>query len=194
MILFILAAIILAIITYNYWLTAIAGWLIVGEPVVPVDLIVVSSGSLERIRYGIQLWKQGTAPQILVLSPNWEIPGIRKRMGELIIDEMILEGIPQEAILADFRPQSTYDDAVYSREWASKLGVDSLIVIEDPFGMRRLRWTFGKVFADTPIRVHCVVVPPEISDLKLEKWWTREKELLYVFEEYVKFVLYWMQY
>ncbi len=191
---FMLASILLAVITYNYWLTAIARWLIVSDHVVPVDLIVVSSGSRERIQYAIQLWKQGIASQILVLSPNWKVPGVRKRIGELIVAEMILEGIPQEAILTDFHSQSTYDDAVYSRKRALKLGVTSLIAIEDPFGMRRLQWTFRKVFAGTGIQIHCVAVPPELSDLNVEKWWTRENELLYVFEEYVKLILYWLKY
>ncbi len=190
----ILASIIL-VITHNYWLTAVAKWLIVADRVeTSVDLIVVSTGSLERIQYAIQLWKEGAAPRILVLSSTWKIPGVRKHIGELVIDEMLLEGIPREAILADFRPHSTYEDAIYSHEWALQLKAHSLIALEDPFGMRRLRWTFRKVFKETGIQVHCLAVPPELSTLKVEKWWTREQELLYVFEEYIKLIMYWIQY
>jgi uncharacterized SAM-binding protein YcdF (DUF218 family) len=190
----ILIIIVLVVITYDFWLTALAKWLIVGDQVIPVDLIVVSTGSKERIYYAIQLWKQKVASKILVLSPNWSVIGTQKRIGDLVVKEMISRGIPRDAIFVDHRPDSTYEDAVYSREWALKLGVTSLIVLEDPFGMRRLRWTFRKVFADTDIQLYYVSVPPELSELTVEKWWTRETELLYVFEEYVKLIFYWIKY
>jgi uncharacterized SAM-binding protein YcdF (DUF218 family) len=190
----ILLILVIIVITYNFWLTALAKCLIVGDQVIPVDLIVVSTGSRERIYYAIQLWKQKVAPKILVLSPNWPVIGTQKRIGDLVVKEMISQGIPRDAIFVDHRPDSTYEDAVYSREWALKLGVTSLIVLEDPFGMRRLRWTFRKVFANTDIQLYYVSVPPELSKLTVEKWWTRETELLYVFEEYVKLVFYWIKY
>ena len=191
---FILMTILLVILTYAFWLTAIAKWLIVGDQVVPVDVIVVSTGSFARIDYAIQLWKQGIAPKILLLSPNWRVMGVDKGVGELVVDEMHSQGIPREAIFTDYRPTSTYEDAVYAREWGVKSGVTSLIAIEDPFGMRRLRWTFRKVFVGTEVQVYCVAVPPELSKLRVEKWWHREQELLYVFEEYLKFVFYWIKY
>lgn len=182
------------IFTYNFWLTALAKWLIIEDQVVPVDLIVVSTGSLDRIHYAIQLWKQGVTPKMLVLASDWLVPGVQKGIGELVRDEMLSNGIPQESLFVDYRSQSTYEDALYSREWALKLDVTSLLVIEDPFGMRRLRWTFKKIFAETGIQVYCVAVPPELSQLRIEQWWTREDELLYVFEEYVKFTMYWIKY
>ncbi|MEJ2658535.1 MAG: YdcF family protein, partial [Desulfobacterales bacterium] len=138
--------------------------------------------------------EQKVAPKILVLSPNWQVIGTQKRIGEFIVEDMITRGIPRDSIFLDYRPDSTYEDAIYSREWALKLGVTSLIVLEDPFGMRRLRWTFRKVFANTDIQLYYVSVPPELSKLTVEKWWTRETELLYVFEEYVKLVFYWIKY
>ena len=190
----ILVIIVLVVITYNFWLTALAKWLIVEDHVIPVDLIVVSTGSRERIHYAIQLWEQKVAPKILVLSPNWQVIGTQKRIGEFIVEHMITRGIPRDSIFLDYRPDSTYEDAVYSREWALKLGVTSLIVLEDPFGMRRLRWTFRKVLADTDIQLYYVSVPPELSELTVERWWTRETELLYVFEEYVKLIFYWIKY
>ena len=190
----ILVIIVLVVITYNFWLTALAKWLIVGDQVIPVDLIVVSTGSIERIDYAILLWEQKVAPKILVLSPNWRVIGTQKQIGDFVVEEMISRGIPRDAIFVDYRPGSTYEDAVYGREWALKLRVTSLIVLEDPFGMRRLRWTFRKVFANTDIQLYCVSVPPELSELTVEKWWTRETELLYVFEEYVKLFFYWIKY
>jgi len=188
------AIILLAILGHNFWLPAIAKWLIISDQVVPADVIVVSTGSFDRIYYAMQLWKQGLAPKILVLSPAWHVPGIGKHIGELTVDEMISQGIPHNAIFTDFRPGSTYEDAIYTKEWTVKAGVTSLIVLEDPFGMRRLQWTFRKVFAGTGIQVYCVAVPLEMSKLRVEKWWTRENELLYVFEEYIKLIMYWMKY
>jgi uncharacterized SAM-binding protein YcdF (DUF218 family) len=190
----VIGGMLIVLLTYHLWLTIIAEWLIVEDSIVPVDSIVVSTGSLERIDYAIQLWKQGVAPKIFISASNWIVPGVRKSIGELVKDEMILSGIPQESLFMDYRSQSTYEDAIYSREWALKLGINSIIVIEDPFGMRRLRWTFRKIFAETSIQVYYVAVPPEQSTLRVEQWWTREKELLYVFEEYVKLILYWIKY
>ncbi len=190
----IIGSICLVIVTHNFWLTAFAKWLIIDDQVVPVDLIVVSTGSLERMEYAIQLWEQGIAPKIFVSASNWLVPGVRKGIGELVKDEIIARGVPQESFFMDYRSQSTYEDAVYSREWALKLDIRSMIVIEDPFGTRRLRWTFQKIFVDTGIRIYYVAVPPELSKLRVEKWWTREDELLYVFEEYVKLIMYWIKY
>jgi uncharacterized SAM-binding protein YcdF (DUF218 family) len=189
-----LGILLLLVVTHSWWLTAMAKWLVISEPVVPVDAIVVSTGSLERIEYAIQLWEQGVAPAIFIPAPDWQVIGVQKSIGELAYDEMRARGIPDGAIVVDARSDSTYSDAVYSKKWAVQTGAASLLVLEDPFGMRRLRWAFKRVFADTNILLHYAAVPPELSKLHIERWWTREHELLYVFEEYIKLVFYLIKY
>ncbi len=54
--------------------------------------------------------------------------------------------------------------------------------------MRRASWLFGRVFKNDNVTL--LYSPVDNSWFKIEKWWTNEREIQVVIDEYAKFVYY----
>ena len=72
-----------------------------------------------------------------------------------------------------------------------KEGFRSAIVVSSPFHMRRVKMIFDKAYKGSGISVYYSFVKE--SKLKIDKWWTREHELINVVNEYIKLVFYWFK-
>jgi uncharacterized SAM-binding protein YcdF (DUF218 family) len=74
--------------------------------------------------------------------------------------------------------------------------VERILVVSSPFHMRRVRSVWDHALRgkpDPPQRVF-VPVPWGRTGLSLDRWWTREEELIWVQNEYVKLILYHLRY
>ncbi|MDA2915583.1 YdcF family protein [Nitrospinae bacterium AH_259_B05_G02_I21] len=184
----------LALVAWRPVLTGLGRFLIVDESPVPSDVVVVSGGNVDRILYGIELVQGGTAPRLLVLvspadcSAFWGF-----RCDQAIVQRLLEMGLRREQVIIEERSHSTHTDAVYSRQDMEREGLASAVVISEPFHMRRISWAWRRAFADAGVRLTFTAIPFERTGIRLEGWWTREDELLFVFEEYVKLGLYWVK-
>lgn len=184
----------LALVAWRPVLTGLGRFLIVDEPPVPSDVVVVSGGDVDRIAYGIELVQGGTAPRLLVLVSPSDCPDFWGfRCDQFIVRRLLEMGLRKEQITIEERPHSTHTDAVYTRQDMEREGLASAVVISDPFHMRRISWAWRRVFADTDMRLTFTSIPFERTGMRLEGWWTREEELLFVFQEYIKLGLYWVK-
>lgn len=109
----------------------------------------------------------------------------------LFLERLKALGLSDDQVLLEGRVHSTYTDATFSRERFEEAGFRSAVVISDLFHMRRTAWTWRRVFADSGVRLTFTTVPFEYRGLVLERWWTRERESVQVFEEYIKLGFYW---
>jgi uncharacterized SAM-binding protein YcdF (DUF218 family) len=184
----------LALVAWRPVLTGFGRFLIVDEPPVPSDVVVVSGGDVDRIAYGVELLQGGTAPRLLVLVGPSDCPDFwGLRCGQAIVRRLGEMGLSREQLIIEERPHSTHTDAVYTRQDMEREGLASAVVISEPFHMRRISWAWRRVFADTGVRLTFTSIPFERTGMRLEGWWTREEELLFVFQEYVKLGLYWVK-
>lgn len=168
--------------------------LIVETPLRRADIIVVLAGwKKDRVLYAIKLYKEGYAEKLLFTGGEIELPGLNNvTWAKLAKREAVSSGIPEEAILLEERPTSTYKDAKYIREDMLKMDFHSAIIVSDPTHMRRIAFIFNRVFENDKISL--VLSPVEDGWFKKERWWTREEELVEVFNEYVKLILYYFKY
>ena len=89
---------------------------------------------------------------------------------------------------------STYMEAERLKEWIahSSPSVQSIIVVSDPFHMRRAQWIYQKVFGDN-IQIRMAPVPFDRTPYQRE-WWKDSQSRGYVREEYSKLIYYLLRY
>jgi uncharacterized SAM-binding protein YcdF (DUF218 family) len=156
-------------------------------------VIHVIAGRDYRTAYAIQLYQQGYGEQIF-FTGGWCISH-NLYHGQHGKDLALEQGVPSEAIaIDDSDVTSTYSEAVRLKEYiaSSLVPVHSVIVVSDPYHMRRVRWTYRRVLGDE-IRLQMAPVPFELSPYQ-RQWWIDEASRQYVWDEYLKLAYYYARY
>lgn len=180
---------------HRFLLDAAGNYLVLNEPAVASDAIVAVSGEHSRRRVAMELFKDGLAPLLIfnVSDTTWFFGRGIDPVGS-VLEAAGQAGIPADAILINGDVGSTWEDALAVRVNVDERGYGSLIIVSSPFNMRRVALTYRRVFRDTGVRLCFVSVPLEREKLALGDWWTRERELQLVVNEYLKIVLYRLKY
>jgi len=174
-------------------LLAIGDFLIVQDELHPADVIHVIAGPDYRTDYAIQLYQQGYGRQIFFTGGWCSIHlGYHGEMGRR---RALDQGVPPEAIaIDDSDVTSTYSEAVRLKEFIAKstLPIKSVIVVSDPYHMRRARWTYQHLLGDQ-VSIQMAPIPFESSPYQC-RWWTDEASRQYVKDEYLKTLYYYARY
>lgn len=179
----------LVVATRAYWLPFFSRVLIAKQEAVPADAIVVlGGGSGSREELAVALFEKGYASALVSSGEAPRLPGFTQSFAQLSADYMVSLGAPREAMILFPDTTSTRDEALACLQLAREKGLDTLLVITDNYHTRRARLTFRKVFADSGVRIVLVGAEPEW--FSVNAWWTQERSLQAVLEEYLKLVLY----
>lgn len=177
--------IVILIVGREQWLSLIGNYLIVVDDRKPADVIHVIAGDDYRTDYAIQLYKAGDAP-ILFFTGGW-CTMHQSDHGQHAKELSVAAGVPAEAIATDDASvMSTYAEAQRLKDWMdrSPRPIRSVIVVGDPFQMRRASWIYRWVLGDQ-VRVQMAPVPfAQTSYQRL--WWKDHASQLYVRDEYEK--------
>jgi len=193
-VLLILLLLIAAIVTHRLWLEAIARFLIVEDELTQADVIaVLGGGGPERVRHGVKLYQSGYGTRIILTGMEHKLPGLTTTWPKLAMQEAVSLGVPENAIILEERATSTYEDAKYVKEDMLDRNLKSAIIVSSPYHMRRARMMFRKMFEDQK-DISLKFSAAEDSNFRIHKWWTRERELIAVNNEYCKLVLYFFRY
>lgn len=174
-------------------LLAIGDYLMVQDELQPADVIHVIAGLDYRADYAIELYQQGYARQIF-FTGGW-CPKIQGDHGERGRAPALAQGVPAAAIATDDAYiTSTYSETLRLQAFiaASPEPIRSVIVVSDPFHMRRARWTYRRVLGPG-VRVQMAPVPFSLTPYQ-RRWWTDEGSQQYVREEYEKMAYYLARY
>jgi uncharacterized SAM-binding protein YcdF (DUF218 family) len=174
-------------------LLAIGDFLVVRDELHPADVIHVIGGPDDRTDYAIQLYQQGYARH-LFFTGGW-CTFHNYYHGQHGRERALEQGIPLEAVaIDDSWVTSTYSEAVKLKEWIaqSQAPIHSVIVVSDPYHMRRARWTYRHLLGDQ-VSIQMAPVPFEQSPYQ-RRWWTDELSRQYVRDEYLKTVYYFLRY
>jgi uncharacterized SAM-binding protein YcdF (DUF218 family) len=174
-------------------LLAIGDFLVVQDELHPADVIHVISGPDDRTDYAIQLYQRGYA-RYLFFTGGW-CTFHNYYHGQHGRERALEQGIPPEAVAIDDSPvTSTYSETVELKEFIarSKAPIHSVIVVSDPYHMRRADWTYRYVLGDQ-ISLQMAPVPFELSPYR-RRWWTDEASRKYVKDEYLKMAYYYARY
>ena len=126
-------------------LMAIGDFLIIRSPLHPADIIHVISGLDHRTEYGIKLLKVNYGKQIF-FTGSWceEIQDVHAARGKQLA---LNQGVSEAEIATDGTEViSTYEEATRLKVFIeqSPFPVESVIVVSDPFHMRRAKWTYER--------------------------------------------------
>lgn len=171
-------------------------FLVVEDELQPADVIHVIAGDDYRTAHAIRLYQQGYARQIF-FTGGW-CSEHQYYHGAHGVELAMRWGVPEEALAADETPvTSTYSELLRLKAYLDELEeaetpVRSVIVVSDPYHMRRTRWAFRHVLG-RDIRLQMAPVPFEQTPYQ-RRWWTDQASKHYVEEEYLKLGYYIARY
>jgi uncharacterized SAM-binding protein YcdF (DUF218 family) len=167
----------------GYWLEAPA------RAPAPADAIVVRGGDDGgRLTRGLALYRARYAPTIVLTGLEHRNPAIRAAYLTWRADYLIRQGVPQAALRYDAESQNSYEEATNVLALMRKHGWRSVLVVSDPPHLRRLSWTWERVFKGSGL--HYVLTPSEADWWSPGNWWRDEKSGAFVIMEYIKLAYY----
>lgn len=153
------AAVLILLVTSNRWISfqlarSLEWRYLPLEPVPQADAIVVLGGGTEsgqyprpsvevngagdRILYAARLYKEGTAPVILVSGGNITWYNGRTMTPAAEMQELLaLVGVPEEAVWMQDRSQNTNEDALYSTQMLQERGAQRVLLVTSAMHMPR---------------------------------------------------------
>jgi uncharacterized SAM-binding protein YcdF (DUF218 family) len=179
------------------WLAAEA--LVTNPAPAQADAMLVLAGSStfkERTHQAAQLFREGLAPKIILTNDNQESGwSAELQTNPLYVQRAASElkscGVPEEKIeVVPETVSSTRDEAARVREYAMSSGLRSLLVVTSAYQVRRARWTFAQVFANSGVLVSFSSVPPGDQTPRPLTWWLHRRGWRMVAGEYVKLAYY----
>lgn len=178
-------------------LQGVAQFWIVSDPLTPADAVAVLGGGLDVRPFAAAGYhRKGLADRVVVASVR---PGAAEQIGvvpshaELNRQVLLKLGVPVAAI-QDFGSglRNTREEALALRAWAEGTKVRSLIVPTEIFSARRVRWTLGRAFAGSDIKVQ--VAAFDAPEYTRADWWMHEQGLIAFQNEVLKYLYYRIKY
>jgi uncharacterized SAM-binding protein YcdF (DUF218 family) len=178
--------VVIAILSRQTWLTAIGDGLVARDEVGSADVIVVLAGNSPfRARHAESLYARGLAPNVIISNEPLSSHGVQTTWLELRQHGLVRLAIPDEAIVPISEiSDSTYEEALRSREIMQSHGWRSAILVTDPFHMRRALLTFRQAFGPAGLAV--AASPADGSKYGVDNWWTDRNAIMRVAQEYLK--------
>jgi len=181
------------LVFYPVFLKAIGEFLIIEDPLTHADVIHVIAGEDYRTQYAIQLYQQGYADSLFFTGGwcdkhQWE-HGVHARQ------MAIAQGVPPQSIGSDDSPvTSTYSEVQNLKKWviSQPASLHTIMVVSDPYHMRRAKWTYQIVFGKE-FTILMAPVPFDQTPYRQE-WWKDAETRHFVMEEYLKILYYLLRY
>lgn len=189
----------------SYFAAPLYESLVWDDEVRSADLIFVMAGRIERKQYGIELYRAGIAPRLILSIGRFEV-------GKL--SRLDLEGLDQLISLRDKTPPrerhfflkvgpsgcsvekvrlwqwNTYGEALALRELADEELPRRVIVVSTDVHLRRVRLACMKAFRDADCELLYCAVPSHLSPVTKHSWWRHRNERRFVLKEWAKLLGY----
>ncbi len=182
--------------TFRIWMPAIGKFLLVEDNLQKADCIVVLRGDdFYPFQKAVELYQNGFAGRIL-LSP---LPIYEEKLkdyydfrNEFYLSDGITGHVmtlkafeylgknEQDIYFTSKETDSTYDEALATKEWVFIHNIKSLILVTNTYHMRRSLFTFNRVFKNSGVRIYPVTA--ENMLYKPAQWWRNERDVRRVVE------------
>jgi DUF218 domain-containing protein len=171
------------------------------DQVQAVDLIFVMAGRMERKQYGLYLLRAGLTPDLILSVGRFEVskmkclelPGfeelLRLRDKTRPDERHFFVNVGSCGVRAHrvkLARWNTYGEALALHNCLKDAKARRVMVVSTDIHLRRIAFTFSKVFRDMPIEFMFCPVPPALSSVKKDRWWTRADDCRYVLKEVMK--------
>lgn len=181
-----LSVLALAFVVRAPLLTAAGNVLVERDDLQPSDVIVVLAGnSPYRAQHAEILYQRGLAPHVIISNEPLSSHGVQTTWLELRQVGLVHLEIPDDAIVPIPEiSDSTYEEALHSRDIMRTHGWRSAILVTDPFHQRRATMTFRQAFESAGLTV--AASPADEGKYGVDNWWTDRGAIMRVAQEYIK--------
>jgi uncharacterized SAM-binding protein YcdF (DUF218 family) len=167
-----------AVTRAGYWLEA------PGQVPKRADAIVILGGDDgDRALRALALYREGFAPTI-VLTGLERGSAAPPHTLTWRAEFLAARGVPKSALRFEVESRNSYTEATNVLELMRKTGWRSVIVVSDPPHMRRLAWTWERIFKGSGLNY--VLVPSTPTWWYPGDWWHDEQAGSFVIMEYIK--------
>ena len=173
-------------------------YLMYEDPLEKSDAIVVLAGArVERWLEGVELYRAGWAPRLVISPGRMEDAEIQLRgMGirfpsdaELARDAIVQLKVPESAVeMLPAQLDNTAQEAAAVHELAAARHWQRVIVVTSKYHTRRARFAFVRELARTNVQV--LVRASRYDPSKPDRWWTTRADTRYVASELEKLIAY----
>jgi len=166
----------------------VGSWLVVEDPLVHADVIVILSGRLpERAVEAARVYQAGYADQVWISPPISPVDDLKAMkisyLGEDFYNEkvLIVKGVPPDAIRILDRPDANTEEEVRQiAEDLRSLNFHSVIIVTSKAHTRRVRTTWRKLVGSEP---HMIVRYAQDDSYDGPHWWRHTHDGLDVVRE-----------
>lgn len=168
------------------FIVASAGYWLEAPAQVPhrADAIVILGGDEgDRALRALELYRGGYAPTLVLTGLEY---GEAAPPAALTWRADFLEarGVPRSALRFEVDSKNSYTEATNILALMRQQGWSAVIVVSDPPHMRRLAWTWGRLFAGSGLDFVLVASNPQWWSPG--DWWRDEKSGAFVIMEVIK--------
>jgi uncharacterized SAM-binding protein YcdF (DUF218 family) len=155
-------------------LPALGRWLVVADPLVPSDVIVVVAGAPPaREVEAAALYQRRLAP-LVVLSRARERNTVARQLarlphGQAVASEILVTlGVPERAILRlDREVENSVEELAHVAEVSRARGFRRIILVSSPPHTRRLRTIWNTLPTEVAVLIH----PTPYETFEASRWW-----------------------
>ncbi|MEM5775245.1 MAG: YdcF family protein [Anaerolineaceae bacterium] len=160
--------------------------LVTADPIHPADAaVVLSGGDNTRIDEAVLLYEEKYMEYIILTETEIPIPEKGAEYSTLMRYVTMQKGVPgNQVLITKQQSESTLDEARSVLALMKQRGLDSLIVVTDPYHTFRTRLIFRQVFANEGIRV--MVHPVRDHWYTSSGWWLHRQGWKVTVQEYFK--------
>jgi len=164
-----------------------------GAAPVKADLIVALGGEGgDRSLTAASLYAAGYAPRILLTGLEFSAKETRPAFLHWRAQVMHDRGVPMDRFEYDPQAGNSWEEAINTRRLMEARRWKRVLVVSDPYHMRRLSWTWKQVFKGSGLEFLPVATKPVFW--KPDGWWRDEKSGAQVIMEYIKIGYYLVKY
>lgn len=168
-------------------LAGVGALLIVGDPLVKSDVVVLlGGGDRQRTEEAVRIYMDRYATLLVLTETGEKDPESGELYSKLQQEEVMSLGVPQGGItFTPLHGNNTYEEALAVRDLLTSAGrVQSCIVVTDPYHTMRTRLIFREVFAGSEIKVS--VRPVRGHWYRSTTWWMSRQGWDMTIREYAK--------
>jgi uncharacterized SAM-binding protein YcdF (DUF218 family) len=159
------------------------------QTAVKSDLIVSLGGEMgERSEMAAELYRAGYGGRVLLTGFAGAPPDPRRQFLNWRIQYLLEQRVPAEALLIDATANNSWEEAANTLKLMREHGWRRVLVISEPPHLRRLSWTWSRVFEGSGMEYRLIASP--MSHWNADAWWRDERSGVFVITEYLKIAYY----
>ena len=143
-------------------------FLVINEKPVKSDVIIVlSGGGIERLEKGVELFKNGFAPYLMI--SNGQEDNLYEAAQKM--------GVPIDSLILENNANSTTENALFTTKVMEKQHLQSAIVVSSNYHMRRVKSNYSKAISTSGVSItYCSVSDGGYDS---SRWWATRRRSTY---------------